>query len=161
MYIDTQFSTVAAFAASRASVRTLILDDCAFDRARLRRSLSETSLLLDVEEVANLSQFEAALRTESYDLFLIDHRLPVGNGLDALAAIRRSRSGLDAAKLMITGQVEPGLEAAAREVGCQGVVPKDELCSDYLEPIMFDVLFGAKYDLLVQRNQSGEPPRHM
>lgn len=69
--------------------RCLIVDDEAPARAELRHLLSELDVVQIVGEATNVGEALELLRSLTYDLVLLDVRMPGGSGLDIAAALQR------------------------------------------------------------------------
>ncbi|MBW4710617.1 response regulator [Roseobacter sp. YSTF-M11] len=142
MFLNHDFPALSALPLF-GPIRTLLLDDCRFDRARMRRLCRQTSLIMTVEDVADLAQFDRALQSGNHDLYLVDYHLPSGSGLDALSAIHGGVPG--AAAIMISGTDRPELEYGL-STGCHPVLKKAFLTPDLLETAIREAVFSAQYE---------------
>ncbi|WP_299024863.1 response regulator [uncultured Sulfitobacter sp.] len=133
-------------------IRTLLLDDSSFDRARIRRMSGNTDLMVDLTEVCDIMQMKAAVATRTFDLILIDYRLPEGDGLDVLAHIKQSELNSDAATIMITGQGDMQTAVTAMRSGCHDFLTKDAMTADQLRFAMVGAMQTAQEhrDLVAQ-----------
>ncbi|MFQ5398261.1 MAG: response regulator [Anaerolineae bacterium] len=94
-------------------VRVLIIDDEPNLRTTLAMILRRAGYDVSVATCAgDVAQY---LDDEKYDLFLLDVRLPDGNGLDLLPAIRRSNPGVPV--LVLTAYAAPEVEDQAKKRG--------------------------------------------
>lgn len=75
--------------ADRMRARALIVDDEAPARAELRYLLEEFNRVQVVGEATNAEEALVLLRSLSYDLVLLDIRMPGGSGLEVAAALRQ------------------------------------------------------------------------
>jgi len=73
---------------ARMSARCLIVDDEAPARAELRYLLSQFEHVQVVGEATNAEEALTLLRSLTYDLVLLDIRMPGGSGLEVAAALR-------------------------------------------------------------------------
>lgn len=74
-----------------------------------------------------IAQFEA----RRHDIYLIDYRLGVTNGLDLLQLAQKMC--VPAPVIMLTGQGEPNVDLAAMRAGAADFVVKGEITASYLE----------------------------
>ncbi|MFK7941275.1 MAG: response regulator [Roseovarius sp.] len=114
-------------------MNTLILDDEAIDRSRLRRMAKHSKLPLKIFEAPSLSAMSDAMEEEAFDLFFLDYKLPEGDGLDAVNLIRNQPANCDAALIMITGLEARDLAVSAFRQGCDDLITKAELSPDLLK----------------------------
>ena len=125
-------------------IRALLLDDSNFDRARIRRMSDRTNLSIDLHEVESIAQLDAAVARDPYDLILIDYRLPVGDGLEALDHVLRNAQNCDAGKIMITGDGARETAVQAMRGGCHDFLIKEEMDPDGLRRAMLNALETAQ-----------------
>jgi DNA-binding NtrC family response regulator len=133
-------------------IKTLLLDDSRFDRARIRRMSRKTRLMLDLKEVCDISELKAAVAAEAFDLILIDYRLPQGDGLDVLSFIQNSPLNSGAATIMITGDGDMETAVTAMRNGCHDFLEKDVMTPDQLRFAMV----GAMEKAAVQRDAAAQ-----
>lgn len=113
-------------------VRALILDDNRVDRLRIARLCKEADLKIHFDEAATLAEFQEAIATNAYDLFLIDYRLGEGDGLIALDVLSRHSVQSDASVIMIAGDSQIQVAIDALKGGCSDFLLKDHLTPDRL-----------------------------
>lgn len=106
--------------------RILVLDDNAFDRARVRRMISVERLHCLIEEVDCLVDMDVALNSSEFDVAILDYDLPDGTGHDALLSIRASARSSQAVSIMFTGNDTPDVEKLAYQYGCSSFLLKSE-----------------------------------
>jgi DNA-binding NtrC family response regulator len=124
-------------------IKTLLLDDNTFDRARLRRMSRKTNLMVELVEVCDIKGMKAAVAREVFDLILIDYRLPQGDGLDVLAHIQASALNKDAATIMITGEGDMETAVTAMRNGCHDFLAKDAMTAEQLRFSMVGAIRSA------------------
>ena len=119
-------------------MRALVLEDDPRLRSLVTRTLTRAGLACD--EAERIEQAEALLDLHSYDLLVLDRRLPDGDGLDVC---RRARgSGFEQAILMLTARDDP-------ESTVEGL---SDGADDYLgKPFDLEVL-AARARALLRRN---------
>lgn len=113
---------------SGQKIDVLLLDDDCFDRVRLRRYIAQAGLRADIEEASCLSALDLALRTRSYDIFLLDYRLARECGFEALARLRDCSSNHAAGVIMVSGFGAPAIAVEAMRRGCDAFIRKAEIC---------------------------------
>jgi DNA-binding response OmpR family regulator len=124
-------------------MRALILEDDERLRSLVVRTLTRAGLACD--EAARIEEAEELLELHSYDLLVLDRRLPDGDGLDVC---RRARArGFRQSILMLTA-----MDHAEAEV--EGL---SEGADDYLgKPFDLEVL-AARARALLRRNETRAP----
>jgi DNA-binding NtrC family response regulator len=139
-------------------IKTLLLDDSTFDRARIRRMSARTDLLVDLVEVSDIAALRDAVAREAFDLILIDYRLPQGDGLDVLAHIQASTLNTGAATIMITGEGDMETAVTAMRNGCHDFLTKDTMTADQLRLAMICAMHSAAQhrELLAQSARQHE-----
>ncbi len=132
------------------SIRALLLDDNNFDRARIRRLSKKTELAVQLDEVGSIEELDVAVRRASYDLILIDYRLPVGDGMKALSHILAEPMNRDAGKIMITGDAAVETAVQAMRGGCHDFLTKEEMSVEILREAMLNAMAVARQRLQIQ-----------
>lgn len=134
----------------RKPIRALLLDDSNFDRARIRRLSDKTALGIQLDEVGSIEELDSAVRQASYDLIMIDYRLPVGDGMTALSHILENPMNRDAGKIMITGDAAVGTAVQAMRGGCHDFITKETMNADVLRDAMLNAIAAARERLNFQ-----------
>lgn len=129
-------------------IKTLLLDDSTFDRARIRRMSQNTKLMLALTEVSSIAEMKEVVAREEFDLILIDYRLPQGDGLEVLAHIQASDLNKDVATIVITGNGDMETAVTAMRNGCHNFLTKEAMTSEQLRFAMI----GAMETAAEQRN---------
>lgn len=145
--LQTRFSPTptTSVVPARRTIRALLLDDSNFDRARIRRLSKKTELPIQLDEVDSIAQMDRAVARSDYDLVLIDYRLPVGDGLQAVDHILQSTRNRAAGKIMITGDNARQTAIDAMRVGCHDFLAKEEMDVDALRQAMLNALRAARH----------------
>lgn len=99
----------------------LLVDDSEPIRVRLLEMMSEIDGVHALG-AASLEEARRAIQTEPPDLIVLDVRLPDGNGIDLLLAIRAG--GLTMPVVMLTGAPSTGLRAACLNAGADFFLDK-------------------------------------
>jgi two-component system, sensor histidine kinase LadS len=90
----------------------------------------------DVTLVTKFDELQDILKTShsSYDIALIDHRLPGGNGLDVIRFCREKNLATDTRMILMTADVTPEMLNAARTI-CDDIVTKPTT-ANYLQKLL-------------------------
>lgn len=103
-------------------MNVLLIDDHALFREGLKFLLRSLDAELQVDEAGDCAKALEHAAKRSYDLALLDLKMPGVAGLDALAALR---DAIPAAPLVVlSGEDNPGVVRAAIERGAMGFIPK-------------------------------------
>jgi len=123
-------------------VRILIADDHAVVRGGLRQFLAGTEDLEIAAEAATGDAALALVRTDDWDVVLLDIALPDLNGLEVLKRIKRERPDLPV--LIFSMFSEDEFAIPALNAGASGYLNKDSPPSQILAAIR-TVVDGARY----------------
>jgi DNA-binding NarL/FixJ family response regulator len=100
----------------------LLIDDHALFREGLKFLLRSLDAALEVDEAGDCAKALEHAARRTYNLVLLDLKMPGVAGLDALAALR---DAIPAAPLVVlSGEDNPGVVRAAIERGAMGFIPK-------------------------------------
>jgi len=100
----------------------LLIDDHALFREGLKFLLRSLDAALEVDEANDCAKALEHAAARSYDLVLLDLKMPGVAGLEALAALREA---IPAAPLVVlSGEDNPAVVRAAIERGAMGFIPK-------------------------------------
>jgi PleD family two-component response regulator len=139
------------------TLKTLLLDDDAFDRKRIRRFTEKAGLMLDVEEVCSINEMSNQLDANTFDVIMIDYHLAEENGLEALKVIQDHKSNSTAATIMVTGQSQTEVAVSAFRQGCHDFLQKDDLSPT----VIHDVFVKAMQQSNLRRNILNPHPGDM
>lgn len=128
----------------------LLLDDCEFDRLRIKRLNSKLATPLLLEEVPDINAMNNCLNANSFDLIMIDYGLGKEDGLSALDMIQRHKLNQNAAKIMISGNPQTSIAVSALKRGCSDYVNKKELTKEVFQRSVYDALKKARPDAVSQ-----------
>ena len=124
-------------------IQALLLDDSAFDRARIRRMAQFADLPVVIDEAPTLTSLAEKLDTNTYDLVMIDYRLSEGDGLAALDILQADSRHRDTAKIMISGNDRIDIAVTALKRGCDDYISKRDISRAQLEQVFRQVLARA------------------
>jgi DNA-binding NarL/FixJ family response regulator len=103
-------------------MNVLLVDDHALFREGLKFLLGSLDAALRVDEAGDCAKALEHAAARSYDLVLLDLKMPGTAGLDALQALR---DAIPAAPLVVlSGEDNPAVVRAAIERGAMGFIPK-------------------------------------
>lgn len=124
-------------ALSRARpTKVLILDDCEFDRKRIKRFVSKINGPVHVTEAEDISMLSYNLQSAAFDIILVDYALTDGDGLQAVEEIRDSELNKSALAVMVTGNDSSSLAVNALKLGFDDYLTKDNMSLDLLSSLI-------------------------
>ncbi|WP_375687699.1 response regulator [Pseudooceanicola sp. LIPI14-2-Ac024] len=101
--------------------RVILLDDSDFDREHLSRICNRLGFSPDAAE--DLPGFAEKTAATAYHLAIIDLRLGMGSGEDALRML--AASAAPTMPVLLTGMDDPAVADRARALGCAACMHKD------------------------------------
>jgi DNA-binding NarL/FixJ family response regulator len=104
------------------TVRVLIVDDHEVLASALAQALDAEPDLVSVGVAGSLQRAAALIPTTTPDVLLLDHRLPDGDGVDAVAGLRNLRPSM--AVIILTASAAEHVMVAAVEAGVSGFLSK-------------------------------------
>ncbi|MCD2173127.1 sensor histidine kinase [Rhizobium sp. C4] len=128
-------------------LRLLIADDDDGDRMQLRRLIRACGLVCEIDDAMDLKEAEAACAAHLYDCAIIDYRMPGGNGLKGIVALRDQHPHLPI--IMVTGQGDELIASEAIKLGAADYVPKSQLSESYLAHVIQNALRKAELERIV------------
>ena len=111
------------FNAKERELKVLVIDDTAFVRKIVSKSLSELGVA-KIVEVADAADAGRRLRLESFDLVVSDWNLPTMTGFELLSYIRNNDRIKDTPFLMLTGNTDKNSVTAAFQSGASDYLIK-------------------------------------
>jgi DNA-binding NarL/FixJ family response regulator len=123
-------------------IKVLIADDHAVVRQGLKQILSDTSDMQIAGEAASGDEALEKVRTEEYDVFVLDIAMPGPNGLDILKETRAIRPNLPV--LILSMHPEEQFAVRLLKSGASGYLNK-ESAPDELVKAVRKVVEGGKY----------------
>jgi CheY-like chemotaxis protein len=122
-------------------VKILLVEDNPMNRAVIGAMLAAADLITDEAESGDLAL--AMIAETSYDLVLMDLRMPGMDGLTAIKAIRsRPDDKAEVPIIVITADSTADLHATCKDAGADGFL---------LKPIVMEDLFAAMAATLTAR----------
>jgi DNA-binding NarL/FixJ family response regulator len=103
-------------------MRILLIDDHALFRGGVKYLLRGLDDGVETDEAGDCGQALEKLGAGSYDLVLLDLKLPGVNGIDALASLRDAAPGTPV--IVLSGEDDPEVVRASIERGAMGFIPK-------------------------------------
>jgi DNA-binding NarL/FixJ family response regulator len=103
-------------------VKILLVDDHPLFRGGLKYLLQSLDEHLELDEAGNCSQAEALAAQATYDLVLVDLKMPGVGGLDALTFVRAAFPATPV--VVVSGEDDSAVVRAAIECGAMGFIPK-------------------------------------
>ena len=145
------------------TVRVAIVDDHAVLASSLGMVLDAEPDLESVGTAASLEKARALLATSSPDVVLLDHRLPDGDGVAAIADLRRVAP--DARFVVLTASTADHVLVAAIEAGASGFVSKTRDLGDVTQAVRAaaageSVISPEMLARLLPRLRATEPQPH-
>jgi DNA-binding NarL/FixJ family response regulator len=147
-----------------AMIRTLLADDHALVREGLKRILSEEFGTVIYGEAQNGQEVLDCIRTQDWDIVILDITMPGRSGLDILAELKRERPGLHV--LVLSMHPEDQFCLRVLKAGARGYITK-EMASKEVVTAVRTVLSGNTYvspsfaeKVVFDLVSSGGRPRH-
>jgi two-component system invasion response regulator UvrY len=114
-------------------IRILLVDDHPVVRHGIRQILIDGLRAVTVGEASDVPTASARLRTDAWDVVVLDLTLPGASGLDLLKEIRRERPALPVLVL----SMHPAAQFARRvlSAGASGYLTKDSAATDLVDAI--------------------------
>jgi DNA-binding NarL/FixJ family response regulator len=106
---------------SSAAVSVLLVEDDAIVRTWVRHALANSEFEI-AGEAATAEEALALVERRRPALLLVDYRLPDGIGTELVRQLRRN--GVGSRVVLVTANVERGLNESAREAGAQATIRK-------------------------------------
>jgi DNA-binding NtrC family response regulator len=101
-------------------MKILLIDDDEWIRGSMQLFFEAEGCQLKALETAE--EGLVALREDSYDIIIVDYKLPGQDGIEFLKQIRKAHS--DAIKILITAYKSGAVVSEAKKLGIQGFIEK-------------------------------------
>ena len=105
----------------------LVVDDDSIDRMAILRALRGLKREHVVEEATTLADARARIAVSAFDCVITDYRLPDGEAIQLLDALRRSDGYLSAPVVVVTGLEDEEAAHAAVKDGAQDYLHKSDI----------------------------------
>jgi len=110
----------------------LLVDDDQVDRALIRRTLRAHHLTLNIVEALSVDEGLVLYAEQSFDVVLIDYRMPQRNGLEMVERIRREPKNASTAIVMMSASEDEELALTCLRAGAQDFIAKSEISAQQL-----------------------------
>jgi DNA-binding NarL/FixJ family response regulator len=145
-----------------ATVRVVVVDDHQMFAASLAQALQSEPDLLVVGQATSIAGARDLMASAAPDVVLLDHRLPDGDGVGAIADLHRIRPS--AKIVVLTASASDRVLVAAMEAGAAGYIAKTQRLDEVLagvraaaegESVVSAKLLSRLLPRLQRRNQAG------
>lgn len=109
------------------TLKVLVVDDCADDRAHYRLLLKAGSRRFEILEADSVQNGLDIVRAAPMDCIILDHDLPDGSGIGFLAELRSDPVLKDSAIVMVTGRGDEETAAEALRLGASDYMTKSKI----------------------------------
>jgi signal transduction histidine kinase/DNA-binding response OmpR family regulator len=116
-------------------MRILLIDDSLAYREEFAVMLADAGITPAALDVATtLEQGARMMAAAGHDIYIIDYRLPGGDGLDLVRDARRA--GMTAPIIVLTGYGSPAIDSAAEQAGATDYLSKGEFSPGVLSRVI-------------------------
>ncbi|WP_250656257.1 putative bifunctional diguanylate cyclase/phosphodiesterase [Alkalimarinus coralli] len=105
----------------------LLVDDDQVDRALVIRTLKKSDLSTRISEAVTVDQGLDMYASDSYDLVLLDYRLPQRNGIEMIVELRNEPKENSTAIVMMSSSEDEALSLECIRAGAQDFLLKSEI----------------------------------
>jgi two-component system, NarL family, invasion response regulator UvrY len=145
-------------------IRILIADDHAIVRRGLRQILAESPEFTNIGEAQNAQEVMTMVRTQAWDLVMLDLAMPDKSGLEVLKDVKRENPKLPV--LVLSMHPEDQYAVRVLKAGAAGYLTKESAPEELINAIR-KVLKGGRYislqlaeHLAFDLGQGNEKPLH-
>jgi CheY-like chemotaxis protein len=125
-------------------IALLLVDDDEVDREMIARALA--GLNIEIDEAIDGATCLEHINTKTYDLILLDYRLPDIVGIELAKKIKKL--GITAPIILVTGFGTESIENQGKAVGLLGYILKSEVTPGTLTKIMLSALTQHNIDII-------------
>jgi signal transduction histidine kinase/DNA-binding response OmpR family regulator len=131
-------------------LKILSIDDDEIDSIALRRSISQSGIIADVESAFTAKEGFAKILSSQYNLIFLDYMMPDANGISFLRKLRDKN--IDTPVIFITSQGDEKIASQAVLGGASDYIPKTLLTPDGISQSIRNAL--KLYESLMLRRKS-------
>ncbi len=113
-------------------MKILLVDDDLVDREAVRRALKAQTEEKELIEVSSAEEGLEITNKDTFDVVLVDYRLPQINGLEMIARLRRRPNLGNTAIVMMSANDDEQLALLCLQAGAQDFIPKTEITATKL-----------------------------
>ncbi len=118
--------------AEKRKIKVVLVEDDQDDAFLVRDFLNDTRFLdCQLKVIANFEEGLQEILTDSADVYLLDHHLGAGKGVDLIAQAREA--GITKPMILLTGNDSPEVDQEAQKAGANDYILKAELNTSILE----------------------------
>jgi signal transduction histidine kinase len=154
------------------SLNILIVDDDEVDRMLVCRALKNAGIQTKIREVETSESAISTLQTQPFDCVFLDYRLPDGDGLQLVQAIREEKFTLPL--IVLTGQGDEQIAVDLMKAGASDYLAKSKISAGRIAQMLRNALrvhqaeqqaiaanqrLQESYNLLVQQHKALEQQR--
>jgi len=122
-------------------MNVLLVDDHALLRGGMKFLLRSLDADLEMDEASNGDQALELVASRSYDLLLLDLKMPGLNGMEALNALHAAVPGTPL--VILSADDDPGVVRAAIEGGAMGFIPKSSTPEELIQALRLVLAQGV------------------
>lgn len=131
-------------------LKILSIDDDQIDCIALKRSISQSGIIADVESAYSAKEGFEKILSSKYNLIFLDYMMPDANGISFLKKLREN--GIDTPVIFITSHGDEKIASQAVLGGASDYIPKTLLTPDGISQSIRNAM--KLYDSLVLRRKS-------
>ncbi|MFC4701387.1 putative bifunctional diguanylate cyclase/phosphodiesterase [Glaciecola siphonariae] len=111
----------------RRGLDVLVVDDDFADRKIIKRTIAENAFNVNIIEATSVAEALEKLKEQSFDVILLDYKMPNGNGIELVHTLRARADLGSVAIVMMSASDSDELAVACLEAGAQDFILKSEL----------------------------------
>ena len=113
-------------------MNVLIVDDDVVDREHIKRTLRKSAQNCHFVETESVNEGLEAFRLASFDVVLLDYRMPQRDGIELLLELKSEKNGNSVAIIMLSNSEEEALALECIKAGAQDFLLKVEVTASKL-----------------------------
>lgn len=111
----------------------LIVDDDIVDRESIKRTLNQSTSHFNFVETESVDEALIVLSEYTFDVILLDYRMPKRDGIELLLELRNVSSDINVAVIMLSNSEETELALECVKAGAQDFLLKNEVSTSRLK----------------------------